>query len=104
MASAAGASGGAESSGGVVVSGEMGDRSCFMQLPGGAPAAGGDIHGKSNEAKGSSYAAKALQEEDYCFGANAYSKPQSKPAAAPAVATNPNIDTADRSCFMGPPK
>ena len=82
---------------------KMGDRSCFMQLPGGAPAAGGDIHGKGSETKTSTYVAKALQEEDYCFGANAYSKPQAKPAA-PAVATNPNIDTADRSCFMGPPK
>ena len=82
----------------------MADRSCFMQLPGGAPAAGGDIHGKGSETKTSTYVAKALQEEDYCFGANAHSKPQAKPAARPVVATNPVVDTADRSCFVGPPQ
>ena len=76
----------------------MGDQSCFMQLPGGAPVAGGAGQGKS-----SNYAAKALQEEEFCFGANAHSKPQaSRPK--PAAQETGVVDAGDRSCFLGPPK
>ncbi len=81
----------------------MGDRSCFMALPGGAPVAGATGQGtgqKAGPAKGSNYCAKALQEEEYCFGGSNFNKPAvSKPAPAPL-----QNDAGDRSCFMGIPK
>ena len=86
----------------------MGDKSCFMMLPGGAPVAGGNVQGKKNDTvtgpKASNYCAKALQEEEYCFGANNYNKPQENKVNNPAPAPLQNNDPGDRSCFMGPPK
>ena len=81
----------------------MGDRSCFMVLPGGAPVAGdGGGGGPAKPAsgggnKGSNYCAKELKEE-WAFGGNygGGSGGGSKPSNA-----NPGPDPGEKSCFMG---
>ena len=82
---------------------KMGDRSCFMQLPGGGSTVSGEKQmgsyqqGGGNKA-GSAYQAKELQEEFCMGGGGGGSAPKNAPAPAGGFQ-----DAGDRSCFMGLP-